>query len=499
MKKIFLLLWVLFTFNLFGQNVLTITNETATSYKFNGTVTGDVRVATEASDNTVKIYNFTRRASYSYTTKSGFSDFSINGVSPIDVEDAVRKINDVTNLIATKYEVPVPVNQTNVAYTLGGDINSSKVYFIDGVVDLTGVDIEVPAGGLSLAGYTFDTSKLVCSDSNYTMFKSPVGGSGNLLAVDLSVEVTGTNSKVFDLVSVTGGEALELNRVNFNNCTSLGELTNYKQYLEDGTGRFGGTPELTFSGTNNGARITTSIVRGIEDITSLFKAGTGLTFSGRFITDINCDLNTNGALFDFSEVNFINDESLIIKGAFVTRNGVIDASDSTIHPNIDHTNVKSLWSDNTGVPNTTKYIKSVCTAEIETIISVIDTYYPLLGTATIERQSHFDMPSNGEFRLLSGNGTYQISGDLVVKGSQGDEINIRITKSTDNGVTFPTVINHIKRIVNNLAGGRDVAFFPLNFISDLKKNDRIRIEVENKSGTGNVTKELDSYFIVTKI
>lgn len=481
------------------SNILVLTSLSSNTYSLNGVPQGYVIVAASSSETSVKLYNFTTKQSNVYETNSNFSDFLINGVSPVDVDDAVRKINDVTNLIATQYEVLVPVNQTNVAYTLGGEIDSSKVYLIDGVVDLTGIDIEVPVGGLNLVGYTFDTSKLVCNDSNYTMFKSPVGGSGNLLAVDLSLEVTGSNSKVFDLVSATGFEALELNRVNFNNCTSLGELTNYRQYLEDGTGRFGGTPELTFSGTNNGARITTSIVRGIGNMTSLFKTGTGLTFSGRFITDINCNLNTNGALFDFSEVNFINDESLTIKGAFITRNGVVSESDTTIHPNIDQTNVKSLWSENIGIPNTTKYIKSVCTSEVETPILAIDTYYPLLGTLTIERQSHFDMPSNGEFRLLSGNGTYQINGEIDVVGTQGNELHLRIVKSTDGGLTFPTEINHIKRVVNNLAGGRDVAFFSLSFISDLKKNDRIRIEVENKSGTGNVTQELDSYFIITKI
>ena len=37
-----------------------------------------------------------------------------------------------------------------------GTIDSTKEYFIDGIVDMTGVSIEVPAGGINLSGYNFD-------------------------------------------------------------------------------------------------------------------------------------------------------------------------------------------------------------------------------------------------------------------------------------------------------------------------------------------------------
>jgi hypothetical protein len=212
---------------------------------------------------------------------------------------------------------------------------------------------------------------------------------------------------------------------------------------------------------------------------------------------MNCDLPATGAFCDFSASNINNDESLEIFDCRVSREGVLDASDTTIHPNIDHTNVKCLWNNNAGMPNTTKYIKGSITAEITTVISAPDTYYPLEGTWTIDTQSHFDSPSNGEFRLISGNGTYQITGDLIIDGTANNEVDVRVTKSTDGGSTWPTEINHIRRQINSLVGGRDVAFFPINFIATLSKNDRVRLEVENKSGTGNLTVELDSYLILT--
>jgi hypothetical protein len=385
------------------------------------------------------------------------------------------------------------------ASDLSGQLDSSKEYFIDGVIDLSTQTIEVPAGGLTISGYGFDLSKLTSPTGSYSMFTSPVGGSGNLILKNVTLTASGLSSQVFNITSLDGTNALEIISVNYDNCTSLGEITGYRQLLETGTGRFGGTPELTFSGSWNGVRISTSIVRGLSNITSLFKAGAGLTFSGRFGTDINCDLPAAGALIDFAEANITNDESLDIEGAFITRGGVIDPTDTAIYPNIDETSVKSNWKANTGLPNTNKYIKGYVSTEILTTINTIDVYEILQGTVTIDRQVHFDMPVNGEYRLLTGTGSYQISGDISLEGTANNVIDIRITKSTDGGVTFPTEINHIRRQINSLVGGRDVGFFPINFVTELNKNDRIRLEVENKTSSNNVTMELDSYLIITEI
>lgn len=389
------------------------------------------------------------------------------------------------------------VNSVNFADKFS-NISPDKVYYIDGQVDLGDYEIEVPASGLRLISSDFDTSALVSSADNYSMFTSPVGGSGNLLATDLSFRTSGANSRVFDLTSATGFDAAEFNRCNFLGCTSRGRLTNYRQILESGNGFFGGTPELELIGAMNGYRIDTSIVRGISDISALFKAGAGLVFSGRFITDINCDLPAVGALMDFSPANFLNNEALKIDGAFITRQGVVNTSDTTIHPNIDHTSVKSRWSNNVGVPNTTKYIKAVITTEVETVINTVETYEVLEGIATVEAASHFEQVGTGmEFRLLSGNGTYRFTGDVPVDGNPNVLLSIRVTKSSDNGATY-SEINHTRRTVNSLVGGRDVAFVPISFISDLKSGDRVRLEIENYDNTTNFTAELDAYFIISE-
>lgn len=379
-----------------------------------------------------------------------------------------------------------------------GVIDPTKIYLIAGIIDMTGVTLEVPSGGMNIIGYTFDVSQLVNTEASYAMFTSPVGGSGNLLIENVGLETSGASASVFALTDATGFNAVEMNKVNFNNCTSLGYLDNYRQGLENGTGRFGGTPELELrSAWVGGYRTTTTITRGLSNITSLFKAGAGFTFAGRVAISMNCDLPATGALVDFSASNIDNDESLELFDCRVTRQGVLDATDTAIHPNIDHTSVKCLWNNNAGLPNTTRYIKASVTTEVATTVSQIDTYYPLAGTLTVDTNSHFDMPVNGEFRLLTANGTYQLTGDFVLDAPANDTIDLRVTKSTDGGATYPTEITHIRRQVNSFVGGRDVAFVPVNFIATLAKNDRVRIEVGNKTSTGNITAELDSFFIIT--
>ena len=184
-----------------------------------------------------------------------------------------------------------------------GTIDSTKVYRIDGVIDMTGVSLEVPAGGINIIGSTFDVSQLVNTEASYTMFTSPVGGSGNVLIENVGLETSGTTSQVFALTDATGFNAIEMNKVNFNNCTSRGYVDGYRQGLENGNGYFGGTPTLEFrSSMVGGWRTTTCIARGMSNFDSMFKAGAGFTFAGRVAISINCDLPATGALIDFSLV-----------------------------------------------------------------------------------------------------------------------------------------------------------------------------------------------------
>lgn len=390
------------------------------------------------------------------------------------------------------------VNQSNFLTTICGTIDSTKNYFLDGIVDIGANQVEVPATGMTITGYSFDLSALVKSTGSNAIFSSPVGGSGNLLLENLYLQADGLGCSVFALTDATGFNAWEFNKINFNNCESLGYFENYRQGLEVGSGRFGGKPTLEFTGNSvGGARISTSIARNLGSLNGpLFKAGAGYVINGRFITDINVDLGSTASLLDFSASNVANDESLILASAYVARNGSIDPTDATITPNIDATSVKCLWSDNTGLANTYKFAQNTITTEVTTSVGSSEVYYPLAGTWTLGDVSHFDSPANGQLRCLSGNDVYRISGNFVLESGQNQLIGLRVVKSVDNGSNW-TEINHIERVINNSQGGRDVAYFQIDFLARLADGDRIRVEVENYDSNQNITAELDSYLTIS--
>ena len=49
-----------------------------------------------------------------------------------------------------------------------GVIDSSKIYLLDGIIDMGSTSIEIPATGISISGLSFNVSKLVSNDDNYT-------------------------------------------------------------------------------------------------------------------------------------------------------------------------------------------------------------------------------------------------------------------------------------------------------------------------------------------
>ena len=385
------------------------------------------------------------------------------------------------------------------AANLSGILDSTKEYFIDGIVDMGSQSIEVPAGGLNLTGYNFDVSKLISSATGYTMFTSPIGGSGNLLGKDYAIEVTGSSSQVYNLTSNTGFDAFEFARINYNDCESLGTITNYRQGLEVGTGRFGGKPELTLAGTwLGGYFIDTSIVRSLTDgAYSLFKAGAGFIMSSRFRTNQNVDLPASASLFDFAAGNFVNPSTVQVMGAIVTRDGVFDATDSNITPNMSETALVSDWTGNNGMPNTFEGGSIGVTTEVATTINTIGVFEDLDATLwTALDLQHFDNPAGNQLRHLGNTPReYKVIADFTIDSLSGDVLTLRVSKFDSSAASTSTILDQ-SRQVNALVGGRDVAFFSININVELDQNDYVFLEIANQTSTANATAEADSYYIV---
>lgn len=411
--------------------------------------------------------------------------------------DAFTKAQANYTDLYTQYRNNVVIVKT--AADLSGDLDSTKEYFIDGVIDMGAQSISVPAGGLNLSGYNFDLSKLTSSAPNYAMFTSPTGGSGNLIGKDYAIEVTGIGSAVYDLASATGFDAFEFARVNYNDCTSLGEISGYRQGLEVGTGRFGGQPELTLSGTwLGGFFIDTSIVRSMTDgAYSLFKAGAGFSMNSRFRSNMNIDLPASASFFDFSTTQFLNPSTVQIEGAIVTRNGVFNATDSNITPNMAQGDLSSSWSSNNGMPNTFEGGSIGVSTETATTINTTGVFEVLTaGAWTTQDLQHFDSPAAGQLRHLGNTPReYKVIADFNIDSTANNELALRVSKWDDSLGSAVEVLTQVRQ-ANNFTGGRDVAFFHININTTLDQNDYIYLEVANNSSTSNVTAEVDSYYIV---
>ena len=411
---------------------------------------------------------------------------------------AGQKIND--NFGELNLLNRIIVNQSNVSTTLGGVIDSTKEYFIDGIVDLGTTQITVPSTGITLKGYSFDISGLTSSEDNYTMFisESIAIGSGNVLGSDYYIGVTGANSKVYELYDATGFNAFEFTRVNYINCTSLGDIYDYRQGLESGTGRFGGSPSLTLHGVwVGGYRITTSIVRSLAGTMTepLFKEGTLFQMNSRFLTDINCDLPTLAPFCNFQTLNFPNPSTVQIKGAIISRDGSFNASDTNIFTNLNPSDLPCDWDNNIGIRNTFVGGNLNNTLEVTTNINTQGTAEDLEGTFTTSDLQHFDSPSNGRLRHIGINPSeYTVEFDFILDGASNAEYEIFLIK-IDSLANVTVEYNQI-RVINNLQGGRDVAYYNGQTSVILNQNDFIFWQVANVTGNQDCVLELASSWSV---
>jgi len=403
---------------------------------------------------------------------------------------------------ATAFENRIIVKQENVATTLGGIIDSTKEYFLDGVIDMGTTQITVPTTGMTLRGYSFDISGLVSSEDNYTMFtsESALIGSGNLLGVDYYVSVTGANSKVYELVDATGFNAFEFSRINYIDCTDLGEIANYRQGLEDGTGRFGGSPSLRLSGLwRGGYRITTSIVRGLAGTMTrpLFEEGLAFQMNSRFLTDINCDLPTLAPFCDFTTSNFTNPSTVQIKGAIISRDGAFNANDANIFTNLLPSDLPCDWDNNIGINNTFVGGTINNTAEVETNIVTQGLAVDLNGTFSAIDLQHFDSPSNGRLRHIGINPReFMVNWDFVIEGKDNDNYELFLIK-IDSFANVTVEYTQV-RTVNNFQGGRDVGIWSGQTSIVLNQNDVVFWQVANLLDDDDCTMEVDSSWSVTE-
>lgn len=395
-----------------------------------------------------------------------------------DIVDAIR---------VSTYENRVIVK---TAADLSGTLDSTKLYMLDGLIDMGSQSIEVPAGGLSIAGLNGarDPFGLTSSANNYTMFTSPSGSySGDLVIESMTITTNGTNSKVFDLDNDNNSNAVDITGVNFTDCTSLGELTDYRQLLLDNIGFISIDDGLTFNGTWTGIRVTTSIVINFPAAT-LFKEGTSFAVNNIF-SDINfLSVNSAGVLFDF------NESDITSKGGFSLTNVRSAASDAV--PNIDASSSYARFRNCNGIKNTYVGGQWYVSSTSATTISAISVPVKIAGTTTYNDMQWFTQTTSNAF-VYDGNQTIdvEVKGNLSFTGTNGDVINLYIRQWDSSASGYIDLSQTAGSTLNASGRAEGVAF---NGIGTLDNGDRIELWVENESAARNVTALVNGYVILSE-
>jgi len=376
------------------------------------------------------------------------------------------------------------------------NIDSTKLYVIDGVIDMGTQSIEIPSGGFFCTGFGYFVSKIYSSENNYTMFVNKTGEhSGDSIMGGVTLLTSGTNSQIFNLDNQGNFGAIEFNTVNFGDftapTTSVGTIANYRQFRTRDFALINVNDGLTFEGTwSGGMRIFESILLFLNAGCVAFKKGLNLSILGSFVSDINALSsigNNNNVVFDFDESNFAMDWGFNLNGARFKGSFAI--------PNIAPTSTRRYFSDCTGVKNTLVGAGWSLSTQVETTLTQ-NTPTKLLGTTTYNSVIHFTTLNNNEFVYASSvDQDFFVSGYITIEGSPDREIRIIVRKWNDQLTSYEDVESYT-RMITNVVGNVDVVAYGIGTPVSLSQNDRIELWVENLTDNTSVFLQEGSYLRV---
>jgi len=387
------------------------------------------------------------------------------------------------------------------AADLSGTLSSDVVYLVDGEIDMGTQTITVPSGGLEIGGYGLNVSKLTSTENSYTMFVDSASDAGNLFLSDITVDVSGTSSQVFDLDNSGANGAVEMNTINFENCTSLGTLDAYRQFLLFNSFWNNCDDGITFAGTwAGGASIRTFLVRNFGATGTVFTGSTSpaLTFGSRFICDGNINVPSGATVYDFEASMFTNDAGFELITGEYSGDGTVIAVKS---PVIDNTSTKSRHRDNNGMMNT--YVGGrwyIDTGDsTATTISTQDTYVKAAGTTTEEDLQWFSSSGDNDLTYDSTQTVeVQIAGSINVSAvSGGSDKNITLTLRhwDDSAGAYVDLPNKAKGVSTSAGTFHNIGIIGY---ASMDTDDRIELWIENNSDTVNLTVDEGSLLSISE-
>ncbi len=365
---------------------------------------------------------------------------------------------------------------------------------IDGVIDMGDKEITVSESGVEFIGNGDNLSKLFSSSNNYTMFKKGSGYSGDFIigGSGLSIEVTGTSSKVFDLDNEENSNIIDIEHVKFKDCTSLGTTSNYRELLNINIEWENCTDGLEVDGVwSNGCDVLSSRTNSLPASCTLFKAGASLDIQGSFVSDLDAiSVNAATTLFDFAPSDFSLD------GGFRLDNFRTTATNPT--PNFPHESVKAYFTKCKGLENTYPGGEWDVSSEVATALSGESTgvFLKAAGTTTYSNLSWFTgAASNAMTLAVDDIVDFQIIGSMSFSGSNNHVLSIKLRQWDDSAGSYIDLGTPFNITLNS--GGRAESVSIMGFAA-LEKDDRIEVWIADTTSPADATMLLNGTLLVTE-
>lgn len=381
--------------------------------------------------------------------------------------------------------IPQEVIYVTSASDLSGDLDSTKLYFLDGQIDMGTTSIVVPSGGLNMRGHGFGISGLYSTSNNFDLFVTDgVNYSGDLFLTEMDIRISGTSSRVFNLDNEENFNAIEWNTVNFLACTSLGEAANYRQGLNRNVAWISCKDGITMSGNwSGGWAALDSIVVGAPMTGVLFRAGTGLTIGGSFRSNLNVlGIGLAGGYFcDFAPSNITLDAGFLLDGV---------RGDPSVNnlPNMPAGSTKALIKNCVGLDNTYPGAAHQPSASSVVTISSANTLYQITNSVSLIEDSWCSTANTNGVQLDSTQTLNVIvSGTMSFSGSANREMAVQLRKWDDSASAYVNIGPEYQTTLNGGTAGTRAENVSFSATTTMDQNDRIEVWIKNLTDTTDIT------------
>jgi hypothetical protein len=309
--------------------------------------------------------------------------------------------------------------------------------------------------------------------------------SGSVTFEKLLLSVTGTNSHLGNLTN-DGTGSLVIDRSTMFACTNLFTLNGHAFLSGIRSQDFNCLNGFTLDGTMEGIDMTQYRSIGMVSGGTIFSDGGTLSVTGRAFFNGTNDVPSGATFCDFSDSNIVEDAGLELLNVKFTGAG-------TFFPNIDGTNVKSLWRNTQfpSIPPDNTHVGGgwhVADSGDEVINSTTPTVYTKVnGTTTPLDLQWFSGGTANDLTLDSSIAVNaELSGTIYFEGTNNATIQCKLVQ--DDGT--PEDIFEMGEI--EFIGTNAPLAYPFSGIPVILTSAATVVELHAKSSSGSFTMKVHS-------